>query len=167
MAKLNQDNVIGLHPGEQLVPVALGDKRAGAAAGARAVGDVDLVGIEIIRKGHRPALYGLAGRVSGRGIARDEQGGTGGIQLEVQRHRVGDVVVGRRDIGRDCRSCGSGMGCGLPNRLLLMSTAGDEKNKRTQQGKTKVHQTIAFDSTRCVKRRFSIFKNVAAIRKNG
>ena len=101
MAELNQHDVATFDVGQQLVPQTLGDERAAAAAAARAIDDVDLHRVEVISKGHRPALLVFAGAAGGGGVARNENAGQRGMDGDSRRWRVGRQIRGQ--IGRRCR----------------------------------------------------------------
>ena len=74
VAELDQDVVAGFQIGGELVPEDFVEEGPGAAAGAGAIHDADLFGVEVIREGIAPAF---ALRVAGGGIAGDEDGGHG------------------------------------------------------------------------------------------
>ncbi len=72
VAHLDEDEVAGLHFGEDFGPEAFVVVAAGAATGAGAVGDVDFGGVEVVGEVVAPAEVGL---VAGGGVADDEEGG--------------------------------------------------------------------------------------------
>ena len=82
VAHLDEDEVAGLHFGEDVVPEALVEVGAGAAAGAGAIGDVDSGGVEVVGEVVAPAEVGL---VAGGGVADDEEGGESGVEWGVLR----------------------------------------------------------------------------------
>ena len=63
VGELHQDKIAGLHIGEDLVPDALGQISAAAATAARAVFDLDFVGVKPIRQRRAPALETFVGIV--------------------------------------------------------------------------------------------------------
>ena len=98
MTKLNQHDVAGLHVGEQLIPQSFRDKRAAAAAPARAIDHVDFRAVKVIGERHRPTLLRFAGTTRGGGIAGDENGRQAGVDHGHARRRIGGEI-GRRNHG--------------------------------------------------------------------
>jgi hypothetical protein len=96
VAHLEEDEVAGLHLGEDLVPRAFVDESAAAAAGVGAVGDVDTGGVEVVGEVVAPAEVGL---VAGGRVADDEDGGEFGVEGRV----CGDVGLWGRVRGGVCR----------------------------------------------------------------
>ena len=84
VAHLDEDEVAGLHFGEDVGPAAFVVIAAGATAGHGAVGDVDFGGVEVVGEVVAPAEVGL---VAGGGVADDEEGGESGVERGV----VGDA----------------------------------------------------------------------------
>ena len=80
MAHLQEEEVTGLHLGEDLGPAAFVDVGAGGAAGHGAVGDVDAGGVEEVGEVIAPAEVGA---VAGGGVAHDEDGGERGVEGRV------------------------------------------------------------------------------------
>ena len=80
VAELDEDVVAGLQFGQQLLPQALADVGAATASAARAVGDVDLGRVEIVRKRHAPTLGWIAVVLRGGRVARDEDRRQRGVE---------------------------------------------------------------------------------------
>ena len=89
VAHLDEDEVAGLHLGEDAGPAAFVVITAGAAAGHCSVSDVDFCGVEVVGEVVAPAEVGL---VAGGGVADDEEGGESGVERSVLR----DAGLGRR-----------------------------------------------------------------------
>ena len=95
VAKLNEDKVAGFEVGEELIPNALGDEGAAAAAAASAVGDVDFREVEVVGERLGPALLTFAASASGGGIAGDEERRQCGVEGRARGCGVFSEVGGR------------------------------------------------------------------------
>lgn len=87
VAHLDEDEVAGLHFGEDVGPEGFVVVAAGAAAGAGTVGDVDLGGVEVVGEVIAPAEVGL---IACGGVADDEEG----RESRVERGVLGDAGLG-------------------------------------------------------------------------
>ena len=94
VAKLNEDKVAGFEVGEELIPNALSDEGAAAAAAASAVGDVDFREVEVVGERLGPALLTFAASASGGGIAGDEERRECGVEGRARRCGVFGEVGG-------------------------------------------------------------------------
>ena len=114
MAHLDEDEVAGLHLGENAVPGAFINKGAAAASSVGAVGDIDPAGVKVVGEVVAPAEVGL---IVGGGITNDEDGGQRGIE------RGGWS-------SRGLRRCRRGLHCTL-------SKAGDGSERKDHGEETK------------------------------